>query len=77
MSKSVDARLAVQLTALNHTNVRLTLHHTFPTKYELVEEYISESEHQDGRECWKENFKKLADVVADFQLYESASKEAK
>jgi hypothetical protein len=38
---------------------------------DLVNEYISEAEHQDGFGYW-DNFKSLAEVSADFELYRDA-----
>lgn len=35
----------------------------------LVDEYISEAEHQDGRGYWADNFDNLGEAVYDFLLY--------
>ena len=40
------------------------------TCHPRAEEYINESEHQDGCECWDDNFdSKIEEVMADFRLF--------
>lgn len=60
-------------TNLNHRIVVASLNHRYPSTPDLVKEYVSEFEHQDGLSCWRNSFKTLDELFVDFELYAASS----
>lgn len=57
-------------TELTTATVHEYLIECFPdATLDLIDEYMDESEHQDGEECWTNNFSTMHEVVEDFLLY--------
>lgn len=50
------------------------LRETFANVPELVEEYITEAEHQDGREYWQ-YFASAEELEGDFRIYQKVLEE--
>ena len=47
------------------------LREIYPNEKDLVEEYISEAENQDGYSCWDDLYGTLGQVTQDYELYKS------
>jgi hypothetical protein len=65
-NKELHADRGPRVTADWHKEALRKYGHTTP---DVVEEYISEAEHGDGREYWTENFKTIQEVYDDFDLF--------
>jgi hypothetical protein len=67
-SNEQDAQAFHEGEVLHHNTVA-DLYAKNPNEKALVDEYVSEAEHQDGRETWRNNYDSKAAVREDFTLY--------